>query len=91
MADEERHEPRPLWVRVVARDRTKRTGALAQVSAFGLIACIGLLTVVIKSPSSSLLGAIALPFGLVGGCLGVIGAIWTWFAVRWVDRNGKWA
>jgi len=91
MADEDRHGTRPLWVRVLLGEGTKRSAALAQVSIFVLIACIGLLTGANESASSSVLGAVALPLGLASACLGAIGAVWCRLAVRWVDRHGKWA
>jgi hypothetical protein len=91
MAAEERLEPRPLWVRVVTREATKRPAAQVQACIFAFIACIGLLTAAIESASTSILGALAMPLGLAGACLGAVGAIWCWLAVRWVDRNGKWA
>jgi hypothetical protein len=91
MADRERHELRPLWVRIAARQGTRRPVSLIQVGIFGLLACIGLGTAVIESGSSSILGALALSLGLALACLGAAGAVWCWLAVRWVDRNGKWA
>jgi hypothetical protein len=76
---------------MVMRDRMKRSTALALVSIFVLLTCCCLLTVAIESASSSVLGAIALPLGITGTCLCGIGAVWCWLAIRWVDRNGKWA
>lgn len=91
MADEKRHEPRPLWVRMVVRDTMKRPAALVVVGIFVLLACCCLLAVAIESASSSELGAIALPLGITATCLSGIGAVWCWLAIRWVDRNSKWA
>lgn len=91
MAGGERHEPRPLWVRLLVRDGTKRPIALGQVSGFVILACIGGLTAAIESASSTILGALARPGGLAVACLCAAGAVWCWLAVRWVDRNGKWA
>jgi len=91
MADEGRHEPRPLWVRMVVRDKMKRPAALVVVGIFVLLACHCLLTVAVESASRFVLGAIALPLGIAGTCLCGIGAVWCWLAIRWVDRNGKWA
>ena len=89
--DEKRHEPRPLWVRLVNREGMKRPAALVVVILFCLLACFGLLLVVIESGSSSILGALAFPLALTSACLSTAGALWCWLAVRWVDRKGKWA
>ena len=90
MAAEKEYDPRPLWVRWVVRAEMKRTAALALVSMFGLLTAIGLLAAAIESASSSFLGALAVPIGLAGAGLCAAGAVWSWLAVRWVDRNGKW-
>jgi hypothetical protein len=39
----------------------------------------------------SVLFEIARPIGLAGIAVSVIGLVWCWLAVRWVDRHGKWA
>ena len=91
MADEERHERRPLWVRFAAREGTKRQTAVVQVGGFVLLTGIGLLVAAIESGSSSFLGGLALPLGLAEACLCAGAALWSWLAVRWVDRNSKWA
>jgi hypothetical protein len=92
MVDEERHEPRPLWVRLVMREEMKRSAALVLASIFGLLTfCIALADTLIWSSGSYFLGSLALPLGLVSACLGAAGALWCWLALRWVDRNGKWA
>ena len=98
MADEERNQPRPLWVRCVARDGTKRPAAQAQIRINGIFgcgglfyACGGLLRVAYDLPSNSFMAANALPIGLTFAGLGAAGVIWCWLAIRWVDRNGRWA
>ncbi len=90
MVDEERGE-RPLWVRFAAREGTKRQTAVAQVAGLVLLSCIGFLVEAIESDSNSIMGAVALPLGLIvaGLCAGA--ALWSWLAVRWVDRNSEWA
>jgi hypothetical protein len=90
MAAEDRHERRPLWVRLVIREGMKRSAALALVGIFGLLAGIGLLVAAIASGSNSILGALALPLALAGACLCATGAPWSWLAVSRVDGNGKW-
>ena len=91
MAAEERHKSRPLWVRFAARDRTKRQTAVVQVGGFVLLTGIGLEVAAIESGSSSLLGGLALLLGLAEACLCAGAALWSWIALRWVDRNSKWA
>jgi hypothetical protein len=113
MADQERHQPRPLWVRLMARPGTKRRAALRQALIFGIVLCSGLAFAAIVSasasrsgpppngfagllydaiaPAESILHPIGLALELAVACLGAAGALWTWLAVRWVDRNGKWA
>ncbi len=91
MTLEDRQASRPLWVRLVVGRETKRSGALRQVSGFGILICVGLVTVGGASASSSLLGVLALWFGLVGTCCCAALAVWSWLAVRWVARHGKWA
>ena len=104
MADEPRLEPRPLWVRCVAREGTKRPAAKAQIRVYATIGCIGLLYTSVGVARSqavaagyewpagdSFLGVNKLLFGLIGVFLGAGGALWCWLAIRWVDRHGKWA
>jgi len=91
MADLDRHEPRPTWVRFAAREDTKRPTALAQVCGFVLLTCIGLLVAAVESGSSTVLGLVALWGGLATGCLCAGATLWSWLAVRWVDRKDKWA
>ncbi len=93
-------KPRPLWVRGIAPDGTKRSVAVAQTSTFigifglGLLmVCIGVvkhLSDAIVRESGSLFGANKLSIGLTLAFLGAAGAIWSMLAVRWVDRNGNW-
>jgi len=91
MADDKWHERRPLWVRFAAREGTKRQTAVGQVGGFVLLTGIGLSMAAIQSGSNSFLGGLALPLGMVEACLCAGAALWSWLAVRWVDRNGKWA
>jgi hypothetical protein len=91
MADMERHERRPLWVRIAARAGTKRQTALVQVGGLVLLAGIGFLVAAVESGSSSFLGRLGLLLGLAGAGLCAGAALWSWLAVRWVDRNSKWA
>ncbi len=90
MAAEENPERRPQWVRLVMRESMKRSAALPLAGLFVLLTCLGLLAVAIELGSSSFLGALALPVGLTGACICAAGAVWSWLAIRWVDRNGKW-
>jgi hypothetical protein len=91
MADVERRDHRPLWVRVAARAGTKRQTVLVQIGLCVLLAGIGLLGAAIESGSNSFLGSLTLPGGLAVASLGAGAALWLWLAVRWVDRNSKWA
>jgi hypothetical protein len=89
MADEEKRERRPLWVRLMVLEM-KRPAALVVVSILGLLAGINLLLVAIESASGSILGAISFPIVLLGACVCTACGIWCWLAVRWVDRNDTW-
>jgi hypothetical protein len=98
MADERQQEPRPLWVRCVAREGTMRNAARTQVRIYLvlaicglLVACSALLRAALPVEGGAFLIENRLPLGLAGACLGAAGAIWCWLAIRWVDRNGKWA
>jgi hypothetical protein len=98
MPDAQQQVARPLWVRCVARDGTKRTAARNQVRIYVMLmlcglgwACVGLFHKIIPVETDFFLIANRLPFGLTMACLGAAGAIWCWLAVRWVDRNGEWA
>ena len=92
MADVQRHEHRPLWVRLAVREGTKRKTALGQIVALVLLTCmcIGHLVTANESGSDSFLGALALPLRLASAGLCAAAALWSWLAVRWVDRNSKW-
>jgi hypothetical protein len=90
MADIERHKHRPLWVRLVAREGTKRQTALVQLGCLVLLTASGLLTAAVASGSTAILGALALRLGLAEAGLAAALALWFWLAVRWVDRNSKW-
>ena len=90
MADVQQQERRPLWVRLAARAGAKRQTIMVQVGGFVLLTGIGLLVAALESGSSSFLGALALPLGLAGAVLCGGAALWSWLAVRWVDRNSKW-
>jgi hypothetical protein len=90
MADVQKQERRPLWVRLAARAGTKRQAVLVQVGCLILLTGIGRLVAATESGSSSFLGAVALPLGLAGAVLCGGAALWSWLAVRWVDRNSKW-
>ena len=50
-----------------------------------LFCIIGLLTA-----SEALFGTIALVVALAATASEVILILWTWLAVRWMDRNGQW-
>jgi hypothetical protein len=91
MADVERRDHRPLWVRVAAPAGAKRQTVLVQIRLLVLLASIGLVVASIESGSSSFLGSLALPGGLAVASLGAGAALWLWLAGRWVDRNSKWA
>jgi hypothetical protein len=90
MGDLQRQGQHPLWVRFAARERTIRRTALAQVTTFSLLAAIGFLIAAFESGSTSFLGALAVPFGLTAAGLCAGAALWSWLAVRWVDRHGTW-
>ena len=90
MIENERHERRPLWVSLVLRERMKRPAAKTMIGVFGLLFGLAVLTAAVESESSSVLGTLALPIGLAGAGLSAAGAIWSWLALRWVDRNGTW-
>ena len=83
--------PRPLWVRITLREGMKRPTAMSQAAIFAIISSLGWISAAIESTSTSLLRSIALPLGLGTGSLSIVFAASCWFAVRWVDRNGKWA
>jgi hypothetical protein len=74
-----------------ARARVKRATALTQVSGFVLLAGIGLAVAGIESGSTSLLGSLAVPIGLAEAGVCAVAALWSWLAVRWVDRHCQWA
>lgn len=82
---------RPLWVRAVARDGTRRAAAATQRGLLAVLACAGLVIFGIEQSSDSALGAVARPVALAAAGFGLVGAVWTWAAVRWADRNGRWA
>jgi hypothetical protein len=88
---ENTERPRPRWVRIILREGTKRPTAMSQVAVFALISSIGWIAASNEWGSTSLLGSIGLPLGLLSGLLSVLFALWCWFAIRWVDRHGKWA
>jgi hypothetical protein len=89
MADVQKQQ-RPKWVRLAVPAGTKRQVAKVQIGCIVLITGIGLLVTALGSGSSSFLGAVELPVGLGLAVMGGGAALWSWLAVRWVDRNGKW-
>jgi hypothetical protein len=91
MADVDRQNPRPRWVRLVVPPGAKRRAVLVGVGlrAFLLIAVLFLL--VVESGSTSLLGRAAVLVGVPAVCLLAGSVAWSWLAARWVDRNDKWA
>jgi hypothetical protein len=90
MTNPERAGTRPWWVKFAARRGTKRHNALVQVNVLALVAVIGLLLAAVETGSTSLLGRIGLPLDLLLGCLAAAAAVWSWLAIRWVDRHGGW-
>jgi protein-S-isoprenylcysteine O-methyltransferase Ste14 len=85
------HGIRPLWVRVAARKETTRRAVWHQILSMALVAVAGLSIVAIEAGGTSLLGAVMLPFGLVLAGLAAFMTLLSWLALRWVDRNDKWA
>jgi hypothetical protein len=90
MGDSEQPAPRPVWVRLAARQATQRGTALIQVRILVLLTGIMLAVGATASGSRSWLGEVTMFWGLISACLGACGAAWTWLAIRWVDRNSKW-
>ncbi len=85
-------QPRPWWVRfAVGRASTRKTALFTNFTIMGcnllllLFCIIGLLTA-----SEALFGTIALVVALAATASEVILILWTWLAVRWMDRNGQW-
>jgi hypothetical protein len=91
MTNPERAGVRPWWVKFAARRGTKRHNALVQVNVLCLVAVIGFLLAAVESGSTSLLGRVGLPLDLLVGGLSATAAVWSWLAIRWVDRHGGWA
>jgi hypothetical protein len=90
MSDKERNGQRPLWVRFMVREKTKRPVAFVHVMILGLFGCIDLVLAVTRPTSSLIFPAITRPVVLlVGGVCAAFG-IWCWLAARWVDKNGTW-
>jgi hypothetical protein len=87
MAANESYELHPLWVRLAIRKGTKRSVALSIVFSIVILTGGALLSVVSELGN---LGLLALVVGLACVAVGAACAVWTWFAVRWVDRNGAW-
>jgi peptidoglycan/LPS O-acetylase OafA/YrhL len=85
------HGVRPLWVRAAARKGTMRRTVRLQILSMVLMAAVGLAVAGIEAGSDSLLGRLAFPLGLTSGCIAACAALWSWLALRWVDRNDKWA
>ena len=82
---------RPVWVRAVALDGTRRDTVRTQRGLFAALACAGLGTFSVEWSSDTVLGAVARPVALAAAGIGLVGALWTWLALRWVDRRGTWA
>jgi hypothetical protein len=87
MAASESYQQYPLWVRMAVRQGTKRSVAMSIV--FSSIVLVG---GTLLSAASELgnLGPVALTLGLGGPAVGAACALWSWLALRWVDRNGSW-
>jgi len=85
-------KPRPKWVRIVLREGMKRSAAKTQTVVFLILFFIAIsIAAGINWDEASTLGKIAVPLELVFAAFVLVFAIWMWTAVRWVDRNGKWA
>jgi len=82
---------RPWWVRTFLREHTKRIMAIGQVSMFLVISALGWIITSFEYSSDTELGKYAMTIGLIVAVLGLASAIWCRLAIRWVDRNGKWA
>jgi len=91
MAGGEQRTSIPTWVGLAIRPGTPRRTALNQVGLFAVLAGIALVVTIISFGSETLLGRLALSLSFGTACVCPWMAMWVRFAVRWVDRNGKWS
>jgi hypothetical protein len=90
MTHPEHYDRRPAWVRLMVREGAKRQSALIVVYCLAFLAALNLALAGMESGSTSLLGDVALPLCLGGAVLCGAAALWSWLAMRWVDRHGHW-
>jgi hypothetical protein len=83
----------PRWVRFAVRKGTRRNYALIHASllgGLGIICALTSLIDVVFPTRTSEWGHLLLFFQLVCAFVLLVCALWTWLAVRWVDRKGMW-
>jgi hypothetical protein len=90
MADNNSHH-RPLWVRFFARPGSRRSAVRAGALSSCLLVIIALLICSVEATSESVLGRTAFVLGAVLATIAALLAIGAFLALRWVDRNGRWA
>jgi hypothetical protein len=88
MSGEEQSKLRPRWVRFAAPAKSTRREATGGMMSTAILLAMCLLFMVGRS--DSLLGQVGLVVGMASVCLLLGLLVWTWLAIRWVDRNDKW-
>ncbi len=90
MAGGKPHYAPPDWVSLIGQSGMPRQTALIQVRLFAVLAGIALVVAIISFGSETLLERLALSLSVGTACVCPWMAMWSRFAVRWMDRNGRW-
>jgi len=81
--------PLPVWVRFSVRQGSKRQTVHYQAI---VLAVVGLFLAVANGVSLVATGSASV-WEWLGLCVGLgcaLAGLWSWLAIHWVDRNGKW-
>jgi hypothetical protein len=89
MSDVEQSKPRPRWVRFAAPAGWTRRQAFGGMISNAI--WMGICLFFVVGRSDSILGQVGLVVGLACVCLLLGLLVWTWLAIRWVDRNDEWS